>query len=120
VTRDNVVLLPPRSRLYHPDLVAGSDAVVGKLGYSTLAEAYRAGAPLGFICRPAFRESDVLAKYARAHIASVEVSEAEFESGDWDAFLPELLSRPRRTVTRPNGADEIASFVESQLPPLVL
>jgi hypothetical protein len=115
VRRDNLVLLPHRSPVYHPDLVAGSDAVIGKLGYSTLAEVYHAGAPLGFIRRPGFRESDVLATYAREHMACIEVSEADFESGEWDAFLPELLKSPRRKPGRPSGADEIAAFVETQL-----
>jgi hypothetical protein len=115
VRRDNLVLLPYRSPVYHPDLVAGSDAVIGKLGYSTLAEAYHAGAPLGFVRRPGFRESEVLAAYAQAHMPTIEVPEAEFESGDWEAFLPELLTRSRHEPGRPNGADEIAAFVDSLL-----
>jgi hypothetical protein len=113
--RGNLILLPYRSPVYHPDLVAGSDGVIGKLGYSTLAEAYFAGSPFGFIRRPGFKESDVLARYAQTHMASLELSESVFESGEWEDFLPALLARPRRTPERRNGADEIAALVVGQL-----
>ena len=39
---DNVLTLPFQSDLYHPDLINASDVVVGKVGYSTLAEVYHA------------------------------------------------------------------------------
>ena len=47
----NVIFLPQNSSFYHPDLVNAADAVVGKVGYSTLAEVYHAGIPYGFIPR---------------------------------------------------------------------
>ena len=55
--QENLVLLPHHSRFYHPDLVAAADAVVGKVGYSTVAETFHAGAPLGYVPRTRFRES---------------------------------------------------------------
>ncbi len=39
-TANNITALPAKSGMYHPDLVAASDAVVGKVGYSTVCEAY--------------------------------------------------------------------------------
>jgi hypothetical protein len=56
-----VVLLPHHSDFFHPDLVNACDAVIGKAGYSTVAEVYHAGVPFGYIARPRFRESQVLA-----------------------------------------------------------
>ena len=53
----NVVLLPHRTGLFHPNLVSACDAVIGKVGYSTLAEVYHAGLPFGYIPRQDFRES---------------------------------------------------------------
>ncbi|HHB76404.1 MAG TPA: hypothetical protein ENK84_07655, partial [Desulfobulbus sp.] len=38
----NIRLLAQDSTFYHPDLIAASDLVVGKTGYSTLAEVYSA------------------------------------------------------------------------------
>ncbi|MCP4626190.1 MAG: hypothetical protein GY850_22170 [bacterium] len=43
--QDNCIILRHRSDYYVPDLVNASDAVVGKAGYSTLAEVYHAGIP---------------------------------------------------------------------------
>ena len=64
--RGNVIMLPHRSDFFHPDLIAASDAVVGKTGYSTLAEVYQAGVPFGYVKRPHFRESEVLGAYMEA------------------------------------------------------
>ncbi|RME82712.1 MAG: hypothetical protein D6775_10080, partial [Caldilineae bacterium] len=50
----NVLMLPRQSGWYHPDLIAASDGVVGKVGYSTLAEVYQAGKPFGYVLRPRF------------------------------------------------------------------
>jgi UDP:flavonoid glycosyltransferase YjiC (YdhE family) len=50
----NLILLPHPTQLYHPDLVNASDAVIGKIGYGTLAEVYWAGVPFGYISRPNF------------------------------------------------------------------
>ena len=108
---DNLVWLPHHSPIHHPDLVNSCDAVIGKLGYSTLAEVYHAGVPYGFIRRSGFRESDVLADYAAARMVSTEVPEADFESGDWGAFLPRLLELPRWAAGQPNGADQVAEFI---------
>ncbi|MGE5839736.1 MAG: hypothetical protein ACM34H_07355, partial [Deltaproteobacteria bacterium] len=47
----NLFLLPHRSEFFHPDLVQASDALIGKVGYSTLSEVYWAGIPFGYIAR---------------------------------------------------------------------
>ncbi|MBL8056527.1 MAG: hypothetical protein JNK29_07495, partial [Anaerolineales bacterium] len=108
---DNLVWLPHHTPIFHPDLVNSCDVVIGKLGYSTLAEAYHAGVPYGFLRRPGFRESDVLADYVAAQMGALEVPEADFEAGAWEAFLPALLAQPRRAPGQPNGADQIADFL---------
>ena len=47
---DNLIILPHRSDFYHPDLVNAADAVVGKVGYSTLSEIYHGGGPVRLHC----------------------------------------------------------------------
>ena len=107
-SRGNLVLLPHHTPLYHPDLVAAADVVIGKLGYSTLAEAYRAGVPLVFVRRPRFPESPVLAEFAQRHLPCHEISAEEFRAGAWLEVLPQLLVAERRAPVEANGADEIA------------
>jgi hypothetical protein len=90
--RGSLVLLPHHSEFYHPDLVNACDAVVGKVGYSTLAEAYYAGLPCGYVLRARFREAPVLAEFIRAEMQGFEIPAARFESGDWLDALPDLLA----------------------------
>jgi len=91
----NLRLLPHHSPVHHPDLVATADAVVGKLGYSTVAEAVAAGTRYLFPPRPGFREHAVLAAYVGERLPSAEIASAELASGEWIERLPSLLARPR-------------------------
>ena len=90
--KGNLVFLPHRSGFYHPDLLNASDAVVGKAGYSTVAEVYRAGAPFAYAGRRDFRESSVLASFIEQNMNGMEISEEELQEGLWVSKLPELLS----------------------------
>lgn len=109
--RDNLILLPHRSAFYHPDLVHASDAVIGKAGYSTVAEAYRAGIPFGYISREKFREAKTMARFIETEMRGIEISATDFESGRWIAPLPDLLAMPRLAHHAPNGATQIAKFI---------
>lgn len=109
--RGNLVLIPHHSDLFHPDLVEASDAIIGKLGYSTLAEAYSAGIPYAFIPRARFRESGPMGQFARDHMNAVDLPEERFFNGDWLDLLLDLLARTKQKPAGPNGADQIASFL---------
>ncbi len=111
----NMILLPHRSGWYHPDLLNASDAVIGKAGYSTVAEAYHSRVPFGYILRRGFRESPILGRFILAHMRGIELPEADFRSGDWLSVLPDLLAMPRRQESAPNGAYSLARFVRGLL-----
>lgn len=106
---DNLILLPHHHAYYHPDLVAASDAVIGKVGYSTIGEVYWAGIPFAFISRQDFRESAQLAAFIRANIPGFEVTQAEFENGGWQSRISALLDYPKVERTGENGASQIAN-----------
>jgi len=109
--RGSLVLLPHHSSLYHPDLVNASDAIIGKLGYSTLAEAYNSGIPFAYVPRAKFRESQPMGQFARKVMDAIELEEESFFDGAWLNLLPGLLSRPRRQLSCENGADQVARFI---------
>jgi hypothetical protein len=109
--RGNMVCLPHRSKFYHPDLVNASDALIGKIGYSTLAEAYFASVPFGCIERNDFRESRVLVSFVRDRIGGLPIRPGEFYTGTFLSSLPSLLSMPRLQRIEPNGAEQAASFI---------
>jgi hypothetical protein len=107
----NQVCLPHRSEFFHPDLVNASDALIGKLGYSTLAETYFAGVPFGYIGRDHFRESGVLMSFVREDMEGLPIDERDFYSGTFLSSIPRLLSMPRIERPGPNGAEQAARFI---------
>jgi hypothetical protein len=107
----HVRILPPDSDLEHQDLVAACDAVIGKVGYSTLAEVYQAQVPFGYIPRQGFRESGPLINFIRREMAGLEISEqelAEVSLADRILSLCRLTPPPRRL---PDGAAQCAAFL---------
>ncbi len=109
--RDNLVLLPHHSDFFHPDLVNASDVVIGKAGYSTIAEVYSAGVPFGYAARKHYPESAGLVDFIDRYIDGVAIEEEDFNSGRWVEKLPQLLSRPRRQRRGSNGSEEIATYI---------
>lgn len=107
----NVFCIPQASGLYHPDLVAASDVVIGKVGYSTLAEVYAAGVPFGYILREGFRESAVLADFISRKIAGVEIAANDLMSGNWIQQLAELIRLQPVCTNRDNGAEAAARHI---------
>jgi hypothetical protein len=112
----NLIGLPANAGdFYHPDLINAADAVIGKVGYSTLAEVYQAGAPFGYVSRAQFRESPYLAGYIEANMPSLELLQAELTGSGWLDKVPQLVSLPKVERDPIDGADRIAQFVCSAL-----
>lgn len=108
---DNLVLLPRRSAFFHPDLVNASNAVVGKVGYSTIAEVYAAGVPFGHAARYPYPESPGLVDFISRQMRGVALSESDLGSGRWLAMLPKLLELPRQPRADSNGSEQIAAYI---------
>ncbi|MCP4694018.1 MAG: hypothetical protein GY859_38645 [Desulfobacterales bacterium] len=113
--RGNQVLLPHDSDFFHPDLIHACDAVVGKVGYSTLAETWQAGVPYGYIPRPHFRESAPLVAFIQKEMPGRLIDAAAFHDGTWTSRLEDLVNTPRTPRAAPNGADQAAAFIYSLL-----
>ncbi len=107
----NLFLLPHHSPFFHPDLINAADAVIGKVGYSTIAEVYQAGVPFGYVARPKFPESEFLVAYIEAKLPGLPLAKTDFMTGRWLSRLPELLAIPRVKRSGPNGAEQAARFV---------
>jgi hypothetical protein len=111
----DLIWIPTMGGPYHPDLVAASDLVVAKLGYSTVAEVYHAGTALAFLRRPIFPESPILEGFVREQIPSAALAENWLESPSTTRILEELLETPRSTDPRPNGAAAAAELILNAL-----
>lgn len=107
----NILYLPPQSDFYHPDIVHAADAVIGKVGYSTLAEVYHAGVPFGYIARKDYPEMPPLVAFIEKEMCSLPVSASELEAGITGERVDALLNLPPRPPSRPNGAGAVATFL---------
>lgn len=120
-TRDNLRLLPHHSRFYHPDLVAASDGVIGKLGYSTVAETWAAGVPFAWVPRPTFPESASLAAFVTAEMDTVTLLPGDLAAGRLDDSIERLLeigslpARKRHPPRQSTGAAAVAALAEALL-----
>jgi hypothetical protein len=111
----NVILLPHHSDFFHPDLVNASDAVVGKAGYSTIAEVYHANVPFGYVSRPDFRESHKLEAFIQKEMTGFPIESSEFQSGGWLIKVEELLSLTPPEKNTPDEAGRIADYLDNML-----
>jgi hypothetical protein len=109
--RENMALLPHHSNFFHPDLVNASDVVIGKVGYSTIAEVYAAGVPFGYAARKRYPESPGLVDFIRKKMDGVALREEDFNLGRWVERLPHLLAMPRRHRCGSNGSEKIAAYI---------
>ena len=107
----NVHLLAHNSGFYHPDLIQASDAVIGKIGYSTLAEVYQAHNPYGYVSRPQFAESRILADFVQKEMSGLPIDPVAFSAGKWIEQVPNLLTQPCYSHSQSNGADQVAQFL---------
>ncbi len=108
---DKVILLPHRSEFYHPDLMHAADVVIGKAGYSTVAEAYHSGIPFGFVSREKFREAATMARFIKREMYGIEIPGHQFQTGEWLRRLDQLLAMPRLQRQKANGAEQVAKFI---------
>ena len=115
VDHPQVHCLDTRSPYYHPDLLAAADGLIGKAGYSTLAEAYYAGLPFGFVNRWQSPEAEVLERFLTGHMASLSITPEAYVHGRWIRELPRLLALPRRRPTSENGAVAAARAIKELL-----
>ena len=92
-----------------------ADAVVGKVGYSTLAEVYRAGVPFGYVTRTNFLESGPMAAFIEKKMPGLHLEEPDFSSGRWLAKLQDLLQLNREQQRLTGGAEPIGRFIRDRI-----
>ena len=111
-TPSNVRLLPINTPLFHPDLVRSANVVIGKVGYSTIAEVFQAGVPFGYFSRPENREMGPLLSFLKEKIQGIHFTDSDYQTNSWLDHLDTLLSMPRIDRSwEPNGADECADAI---------
>ena len=107
----NVTLLPVQCPLHHPDLVRAADLVIGKAGYSTIAEVHASGTPFGYFVREDYPEMAPLVAFAEKTISGKPLAAQHFASGQWLDQLPELLTLKRQPVPDATAAVQCAELI---------
>jgi len=98
------------------DLFCSCDAVIGKPGYGTFAEAGVGGVPLLSLSRPDWPETAGLLAWLTEHGRCLEISrESLFDPGTLAGRLDDLLSLPEKLPAEPSGAEEAADWLEIAL-----
>jgi len=115
--RKNIRFLAKTSTFFHPDLVCAADLVVGKVGYSTLAEVYGAGGvPYAYVLRQQFREAPVLAEFVATRMPGGEVKEKALRDGSWLQDLERFFALGTERRPPENGALHAAQLLAELLP----
>ena len=107
--------MPENSEFFQPDLVNAADAVIGKAGYSTIAEVFHAGIPFGYSARAHFREAEPLVNFIENKMHALAIEQSEFKYGDWIHQIEDLLALPRVQRKTSNGAAKMAGFIANRL-----
>ena len=110
-----MTLLPHHSNFYHPDLMGAADFVIGKTGYSTIAENCMSGIPFGYLLRENFRESEVLGKYLEGFENTLLVKNEAFETFALNETIEKIVQMKRRPPQTVNGSQIAADFILQKL-----
>lgn len=108
--------LPSPSTEPHEELVLASDAVLGKPGYSTVAEVLAHGTRFLYLGREDFRESPVLERGLGRLGCARAMPRADFEAGRWRTHLDALFAQAAPgEAPACDGADVVADALIERL-----
>lgn len=97
------------------DLVASSDLVLTKPGYSTFAEAAVSGVPVLYVEREAWPESIYLERWLADHANCRKITPQQFENGDFNSEAEALLKQGPYPAIAPSGIDEALAVLAKWL-----
>jgi hypothetical protein len=99
----------------HLDLLASSDLVVTKTGYSTFAECLHYGVACLFVSRPDWPEASELESHMVNADAGLPITDRELYEGDWLGKSQALL-KGRGQRKRARGQGQVVDWVAESFP----
>lgn len=108
----NLRVLHP-GRYHHPDVLAASDAVIGKLGYGLAGEVVVHHKPLLVVERSGFSETDIMEAELPRFIPLKVITQNEFFAGRWDTLYDLLADRQNHfEIMQTNGGEVGAEILQ--------
>ncbi len=118
IRQGNRLLLARETPFFHPDLVQASHGVIGKAGYSSVAEVYEFQKPFLFVTRPMLQETACLVRFLQNSHPSKEIPKEGFYEGAWLEQLSFFITEhafPERLISgREEGAKEILKIFQKE------
>lgn len=108
-------LLVLRNQFSHPDLIASSDIVFTKAGYSTLATALAHGKPVISCDRESFREVDAIKEFMIRNRVGLIIDSKKFYAGDWSETINTARDLTIKDKVRLNGETDVVNRIRSIL-----
>lgn len=97
------------------DLLASCDVLLCKPGYGSFVEAACSGTPVLYVDRGDWPETAALTGWLRQQGGCREIARDTLERGDFANELLDLLHAPRPTRLRPEGAAQVAAWLQQRL-----
>jgi len=97
------------------DVLTSVDALLGKLGYGTVAECACNGTPMLYLPRPDWPEERVLAEWLHEQGRCAPIARETVLRGQLRDALERLWSQPVPVPPQPTGAEEAATWLASRL-----
>lgn len=97
--------------MHFTDLLRSCDALIGKPGYGSFAEAACNGTPVLYVARGDWPEEPYLVDWLHRHGRCAEIERALLVSGDLEEPLNRLFAQPRPAPVAPTGIDTATSFL---------
>jgi hypothetical protein len=110
ITGRHVLQLPHHSEFHTQDLLAASSLVIGKPGYSTVAELVLAGLPFFYLPRPDFPECQYLENFVHENVTYRILDQDEFDTGNWVKYVPDYLGMKKENPPE-NEVFQVADFI---------
>ena len=108
---ENILYLPYHHHYFHPNLVHASDIVIGKIGYSTIAETFSEGLPFLYVSRKKFRELAFLEEFVKKRMTGKEIEHDFLENDRWLSIAMEIFQQNKGKTQFINGAKEAADYI---------
>lgn len=112
----HVTVLSRQSGIRSQDILAASDLVIGKPGYSTISEIVTNGIPFMYVPRPGFPESKFLEDYVQKFVPTKSITQKEFLNGNWVSYVPDLLRSTFRVPIKSQNvllAESVLNYIIS-------